>query len=153
MPIVYLAGCIYADLRLAKTEFPPQFYSTYKNLNWCLLSVFKSDLKTETRYRFFRYAFLKAVIHDQPTANPPLLRLLWRGMDQELMPGLLVAMAETQKLPEGSPDFYNGPNIAEVTRCIPILQSLSERLQELRSQWPDHVTLNEVTSVMNKTSE
>ena len=46
-------------------------------------------------------------------------------------------------LPKGY-DVYRDPNFSEVIKCIPVLQGLMGRVQELREEWPDHPTLSQV---------
>jgi hypothetical protein len=41
-------------------------------------------------------------------------------------------------------DFYRHSNISEAKRCIPLLNDLMIRISELRAEWPDHPTLNQV---------
>jgi len=57
---------------------------------------------------------------------------------------MLVLLSESQKIPDGSSDFYTEPNVAEARKCIPILENLQKRVEELLVQWPEHVTLLQV---------
>ena len=58
-----------------------------------------------------------------------------------------ITPASCQQLEAGLPkgyDVYRDPNFSEVIKCIPVLQGLMGRVQELREEWPDHPTLSQV---------
>ncbi|XP_075233650.1 midasin [Lycorma delicatula] len=47
-------------------------------------------------------------------------------------------------------DFYNDPHVSEAKQSISLLNKLTERVEELRSEWPDHPTLNQIMVIVNR---
>ena len=44
-------------------------------------------------------------------------------------------------------NVYVDPNVEEVIQCRPVLQQVVARVTELLQEWPDHPTLNQVSSL------
>ena len=58
--------------------------------------------------------------------------------------------SQSQALRPPAPKCFNvyvDPNVEEVIQCRPVLQQVVARVTELLQEWPDHPTLNQVSSL------
>lgn len=81
--------------------------------------------------------------------------ICYNGIDHELLPALCLATYnfisignENADIRVGRKqyDFYHHSNVSEVKECIPILKTVTAKVGELLTEWPDHPTLNQVQS-------
>ncbi|CAH1402253.1 unnamed protein product [Nezara viridula] len=47
-------------------------------------------------------------------------------------------------------DFYRDTNISESKQCIPLLNAIQKRVDELLVEWPDHPTLQQITTIIQR---
>nr|XP_024217810.1 midasin [Halyomorpha halys] len=47
-------------------------------------------------------------------------------------------------------DFYRDTNISESKLCIPLLNAIQKRVDELLLEWPDHPTLQQITTIIQR---
>ncbi|GLH08474.1 Midasin [Gryllus bimaculatus] len=53
-------------------------------------------------------------------------------------------------IPERPPDFYHDSNMEEARQCLPVVSAIEKRTRELKKEWPDHPTLNQILVVIDR---
>ncbi|CAH6790218.1 midasin [Phodopus roborovskii] len=108
------------------------------------LSLFLSCYQTGASLVTHCYPLMGAELNDQLLGS----HLLACSLSYNTLCG--ESASDLMMKPDGPYDFYQHPNVAEARQCQPVLQGLSEAVNQLLEDWPEHPVLQQLLVVMDR---